>query len=64
VTVAVDSATSPIFWSFSAFVVFGVNIAVTYSPVISSTPTFGFSSVDAGVVWRSNSASSPSPLPS
>ena len=46
VTVAVDSATAPIFCSFSAVVVFGVNIAVTNSSVISSTPTSGLSSVD------------------
>jgi hypothetical protein len=64
VTVAVDNATAPIFCSFSAVVAFGVNIAVRNSSVISSTPTFGLSSVVDAVVCRSKSTSRSSPLPS
>ncbi len=64
VTVCVDSATAPIFCSFSAVDVSGVSIAVTNSSVISSMPTSGLSSVDDRAVCRSNRTSSPRPLPS
>ena len=42
----------------------GEPIAVTNKSVISSMSTFALSSPDVAAFWRSNSASSPNPLPS